>query len=321
MDAQQFDRITQQFGQALNRRRFGAVLVALGLGAGLAARDGVKLKAKKKKKKKCKNGSVRCGNTCVNAQTDPANCGGCGNRCGNNQACAGGQCQGGGGCSSGQTACGNQCVDTQTDNRHCGGCGTVCGSGTSCVRGACVLPAECASDFDCGAGTGDLICNRQTGRCVCRMDGEGICYRYPAQAGIAGECNPCCPGGNGMCLRDYVCRGDLGTTFGGVPYSICHCPAGTVTCNFGDSFRCTADIGTDHRRCGLNCRDCLSEFGYCRAGECDRGCNLGSSCAPSATRPCGANGFPCNSDSICCNMGPGTFPRCIPNVNGVCYQN
>ena len=252
---------------------------------------------------------------CVNLQTDDDHCGQCSRTCTGDLTCINGDC----GCAAG-TKCGADCVNTQTDNRHCGGCGAVCGSGTRCEGGQCVQPPECSSDYDCGAGTGDLIC--RNGRCVCRTDGEGICYRYSGAAGLAGECNPCCPGGNGICLRDYVCRSDLGTTFGGVPYPICHCPAGTVTCNFGDSFRCTSGIGTDHRRCGLNCVDCLSEFGYCWAGECDRGCNLGSSCASSSTRPCGVNGLPCNSDSICCNMGPGTFPRCIPNAQGnVCYQN
>lgn len=400
MDGQQFDRLTQQLTQALSRRRFGATLAALGLGAGLGADPRVKAKKKKKKKRKpagCANGTVTCGASCVDTQTNALHCGGCGSPCPSGQACDGGECQDGGcagdrelcgtecvnldndeqncgecgitcdgdltclsgacdcaedtkcgtacvdlqtdddhcgqcnracdgdltcingdcGCAAG-TKCGTDCVNIQTNNLHCGACGAPCNGG-QCVGGQCVQPPECSSDFDCGAGAGDLTC--RNGRCVCKTDGEGICYRYAGAAGLAGECNPCCPGGNGSCLRDYVCRDDLGTTFGGTPYPICHCPAGTVTCNFGDSFRCTAGIGTDHRRCGSNCRDCLSEFGYCSAGECDRGCNLGEICASSATRPCGVNGLPCNSDSICCNMGPGTFPRCIPNVSGSCYPN
>ena len=40
MDGQQFDRLTQQLGQALTRRRFGAVLAALGLGAGVCPECG-----------------------------------------------------------------------------------------------------------------------------------------------------------------------------------------------------------------------------------------------------------------------------------------
>ena len=35
MDAQHFDLLTQQLGRALSRRHFGALLAALGFGAGL----------------------------------------------------------------------------------------------------------------------------------------------------------------------------------------------------------------------------------------------------------------------------------------------
>lgn len=353
MDHHRFDQIARSLATFQSRR---GLLGALGLGAVLL--PGI-TNAKKKKKKKCKNGAVKCGKACIDTQTNAQHCGGCGQPCAAGQSCANGRCQGGGGCGSdrqlcgaecvnlandeahcGQcdracsgdltcingncacaagTTCGADCVNTQTDSRHCGGCGNACGSGASCAGGQCVAPPECSSDFDCGAGTGDLTC--RNGRCVCKKDGEGICYRYPGAAGLAGECNPCCTGGDGQCLRDHVCRNGL-ASFNGVPYPICHCPADTVTCNFGESFRCTSSIATDHRRCGLDCVNCLDAFGYCWAGTCDRGCNLGSFCDQSATRPCGSNGFPCNSDSICCNMGPGTFPRCIPNSQGgVCYLN
>jgi hypothetical protein len=45
----------------------------------------------------CKTGcalgtSLRCGDSCVNVQTDPQNCGACGNACGNARSCRGGVC-------------------------------------------------------------------------------------------------------------------------------------------------------------------------------------------------------------------------------------
>ncbi len=256
----------------------------------------------------CAQGT-KCGTACVDLQTDDDHCGQCSRTCTDDLTCINGDC----GCAAG-TKCGTDCVNTGTDNRHCGGCGTVCGSGTRCEGGECVQPPECSSDFDCGAGTGDLTC--RNGRCVCKTDGEGICYRYNAAAGVAGECNPCCTGGNGICLRDHVCRGDLGTTFGGVPYPICHCPAGTVTCNFGESFRCTAGTGTDPRRCGINCTDCTERgpTSFCCFGECMTACEPNTNCN---LRTCGGCQT-CTGDTACCRVGTSNLFGCALLVNGQC---
>jgi hypothetical protein len=63
-----------------------------------------------------------CGGTCVQIQSDPGNCGACGNACPTGAACSNGTCQ----CPSGQTSCNGACIDTTTDTANCGGCGVKC---------------------------------------------------------------------------------------------------------------------------------------------------------------------------------------------------
>src|SRR5260221_3820646 len=55
---------------------------------------------------------------CVDAQSDPNNCGTCGHKCMAAEACSNGMC-----CTTGQIACGGVCLDPQSDNANCGGCG------------------------------------------------------------------------------------------------------------------------------------------------------------------------------------------------------
>jgi hypothetical protein len=82
-----------------------------------------------------------CGGACVNTQTDPLNCGACGNICL-------------AGFPAGMTCCGGVCVNTQTDPTNCGTCGNAC-SGGGCIKGACCkVPGRvCAGDAECCAGT------------------------------------------------------------------------------------------------------------------------------------------------------------------------
>lgn len=85
----------------------------------------------------CALGQLKCPLTltCVDARTDPANCGACGNMCLPSEVCAAGDCAPRCGTLS---LCGEICVDTAEDLAHCGGCGQACTAGAACIGGTCV---------------------------------------------------------------------------------------------------------------------------------------------------------------------------------------
>jgi hypothetical protein len=85
----------------------------------------------------CAEGLSSCNEVCVNRQTDPANCGTCGNVCAPGQICFGGQCATDHRCDAGLTNCNDVCVDLLIDPANCGVCGRVCATGEICFGGQC----------------------------------------------------------------------------------------------------------------------------------------------------------------------------------------
>jgi hypothetical protein len=120
----------------------------------------------------CASDQLLCGDACVTAGSDPANCGACGNACDVGQECSGGFCR----CADGRADCGGACVEVRSDPTHCGGCDVACpeallcttdGGGATSCRDACALPTQTACGRACVALADDAqncgACGRACG--------------------------------------------------------------------------------------------------------------------------------------------------------------
>ena len=119
----------------------------------------------------CCPGSVACGATCVDLESNGANCGACGRACATGQTCTSGACQA---CAA---VCSGECTDLRSDSYNCGACGNACPSGRECTDGACVrCPTLCngncadlvTSGSDCGACGHACATDQECVASVCR---------------------------------------------------------------------------------------------------------------------------------------------------------
>ncbi len=159
----------------------------------------------------CQGGTVECNVTCVYLNSDPANCGACGNPCQPRAVCVpidGGttgqcECQQGEALPDGGTTillCNGTCTDITTDPGNCGGCagsgGAVCGSGQVCAPN------------DAGGG----VCQTSCGTAV---ECNGACVNLSSDPANCGACGNACAQGygchptpngptQGSCLPDAV---------------------------------------------------------------------------------------------------------------------
>jgi hypothetical protein len=156
----------------------------------------------------CRPGWVDCSGTCVDTDSDPGHCGGCGLACDPGMVCNEGACAST--CSSGLENCLGACVDLQTDPRHCGLCGRACADREECRAGSCAcVPAcggrECGDD-GCGGSCGDCPAGSSCGadgRCACVPACGG---RECGDDGCGGSCGGCDAGrecdAGGRCVCD-----------------------------------------------------------------------------------------------------------------------
>lgn len=96
----------------------------------------------------CRTGFSRCGETCVDLQSDPLHCGECDETCTEPEhddedegleRCQATMClEENQSCSPGLTDCASACVDLQSHPLHCGACDRPCNGTEACVEAECV---------------------------------------------------------------------------------------------------------------------------------------------------------------------------------------
>ena len=233
-------------------------------------------------------------------ESDPANCGACGNACKAGLICWRGAC----GCPNGYTACGTECKRLDSDSENCSACGNVCHAPADDADpawrcGANVTPANtkwlCASsacELDCKPGFGN--CNKDLCADGCEINllvdpaNCGSCG-HKCEAGQSCESGSCmCPPGstycNGTCVdvkKDPLNCGSCGRRCPGPiprdPSRIGSKPSGgTPTCDDG---RCSYTCFPGFADCDLEIRNgcevnVLTNPYHC--GSCTTQCNIGA---------------------------------------------
>ncbi|MFO0650589.1 MAG: LamG-like jellyroll fold domain-containing protein [Polyangiales bacterium] len=198
----------------------------------------------------CSPTQACCGGTCTDTQSDPRNCGSCGNVCSAVNGVAG--CRAGvcvvDRCTAPFANCDglatNGCeVDTTSNDAHCGACGMACTGGSGgagrCTAGVCGIA--------CGMGFGD--CDR--------MASNGCETDVTSNAMNCGRCGVVCSAthASSRCLAGacFVDRCDMG--FG--------------DCDRDPATGCEADLQTSDLNCGACGRTCDATMGLgCSRGTC-----------------------------------------------------
>jgi len=238
--------------------RFLFALLVLGIGASMGCKADPMVVDRKPKdmastsddaamgcdSSRCENPDSQCcnGEPCIDVNSNPFHCGGCGKVCGNREVCAAGSCvcRGGGRdqvCSAGTLCCFDGCRDVMKDTMNCGGCNRVCVAGETCDGGTC----KC--------GPAGLSC--RSGQTCC---GSG-CSSLLDDPKNCGKCGKECP--MGKACKGGVCEGECAVPCGGVE----RCCDGMCV-----------NILNNPKHCGGCGRDCsvLSPFPIpgCLVGNC-----------------------------------------------------
>lgn len=257
--------------------------------------------------------------------SDPENCGECGNECPMFQTCKAGNCvldcdPGTGDCDMDPA---NGCETTLGSTTHCAMCGDACdlaNASANCVAGVCEID-QCDDDFDDCDGMDANGCevDLDTNAANCGECGRGCGNQNVATATCQnGTCNSTCNQGFGNCSRpaapaaDDGCETDTGTSLqhcGGCGQD-CTPNNGTGACNGGTCTiaTCNGTFEDCNNNVGDGCEvNTNTSAGNC--GMCGNACNL-----PNAVEGCN-NG---NCTVVSCN---GAFENCDNNPANGCEVN
>ncbi len=282
---------------------------------------------------RCPQGELFCGGACVDTESEPAHCGGCGVACPAGQVCASGICSST--CAApAVTRCGDRCFDVRTHSAHCGSCDIACEGGKVCVDGACTdscapptvvcdgscvdtsisllhcggCGAACAPGASCAAGA----CTCPSGQILC----AGACVDPSTSLTHCGASGDCSGASAGMaCSAGAVCSGgSCGST----------CASGTTRCGAGctDLSRDSANCGA----CGTSCPAAPNALASCTASVCSIACtsgfldcdgSTGNGCEvdPSSDAAhCGSCGDACGAGQRCSGGTCAAIPEICTNA-------
>lgn len=191
---------------------------------------------------------------CVDAASDPANCGGCGAKCGAGEVCNMGKCAASCGALS---QCGASCVDTGANVLHCGACDNACPAGATCAGGVCGCPpgtmacgGACINTTTDPANCGGcgIACSQGTtcevGACVCPGGGTvcGVtCVDTQTSTSHCGACGNACAGGQ-TCVAGACSCGSSSVSFSGAVQPIFTASCGSNGCHKGANAQGDLDL-------------------------------------------------------------------------------
>ncbi len=195
----------------------------------------------------CATTLLACGNGCVDAQSDLANCGGCGKTCTTavahaQPACSGGSC--GLTCDGGFHACGTGASETCADDASTQSCGSSCTP--------CTAPAYATSRCDASGGSRACAWSCNAGYHACGAGSSATCADDTSPATCGSSCVSCTAPANASATC-VVSSGSHACSFA--------CNAGFSQC--GSS---CLDLQNDASNCGACGHSCAP--GTCSAGEC-----------------------------------------------------
>ena len=253
----------------------------------------------------CPAGQIVCNTHCIDATSDPANCGSCLHQCSLGMLCSAGLCVVA--CGSGGTNCGGSCVNTQSDNENCGACAHQCLLGEVCSEGECVLSCgggttkcgESCVDTDvdqlnCGACSHSCAANET---CV-----QGLCTL------ICGPTETRCTSGSGPETSDVCVNTQVDSLHCGTCDHACEL---SELCIVGD---CVPTCSGAEVLCNTTCVDPLANQEYCGASADCLGDNAGSACPPNELCVQGTCAVTCADGQTACPAGH----KCIEGVCEAC---
>jgi len=245
----------------------------------------------------CPNSGTVCSDLlCHDTQSDPANCGECGQKCGPDEVCSAGVC--GSSCKSGIGTCAADSCDQGffNNNGTCQACSGSCPTGqyqsAACSATADRVCSTCTPIDNCPS----VICTTSTDQ-TCNRCGSGF---YQSNHGCI-ACSAGCPAGQ---YQTAACSATADRTCAACA-SITSCA--TETCTTALDQTCTACSSGFY----LSHNACVSCSGACPAGQ-----HLLSACTATADRTCtscsniancSAETCTTDSDATCTACAPGFY--------------